>query len=220
MDPSYFLFILNDLKCYRSATWSSKNHLWTLIVIKNIYKEFFRCSVTDLCNECLVVCFFEFLTPFTLGAITFSILIHFWQLSVCQMQQEEGFKFWFRRQKQWSAPLGSGLPWVLKYSVTSRSTLNIKHLENPENWCQHDLISWKVITKNLLDTLWGFWNTNSHLGKNRQADFQKGVKASNSHSENRTENLKGSCWKGENHPTLVLTFGVPVSCLWVELGMD
>jgi hypothetical protein len=151
-------------------------------------------------------------------AVIFLFLIHFWQLLVCQMRQEERFKFWFGHRKQWSTPLGSGLSWVLKYLVTNRCTLNIKHLENPENRCRHDLIPWKIITKKLIDTLWGFWNTNSHFGENRQADFQKGVKTFNSHSENLTENLKGSCWKSENHPTLVFTFGVPVSCLWVELG--
>ncbi len=45
-----FLFLIhfNNLKWYKSATWSSTNHVWTLIA-----------------------------TPCTLGVITFSFLIHF-----------------------------------------------------------------------------------------------------------------------------------------------
>jgi hypothetical protein len=31
---SYFLFILNDLKCYKSATWSFTNHVGVLIATK------------------------------------------------------------------------------------------------------------------------------------------------------------------------------------------
>jgi len=43
----YFLFILINLKWYRSITWSFTKHLWTLITT---YKEFFRCSGTCLCS--------------------------------------------------------------------------------------------------------------------------------------------------------------------------
>jgi len=36
----FFLFILNDLKCYKSATWSSANHIWTLIATEQHTKTF------------------------------------------------------------------------------------------------------------------------------------------------------------------------------------
>jgi hypothetical protein len=35
-----FLFILNDLKCYRNTTWSFTNHLWTLILADQHTKNF------------------------------------------------------------------------------------------------------------------------------------------------------------------------------------
>jgi hypothetical protein len=37
--------------------------------------------------------FFQFLTLYTLGGVTFSLLICFQQLSVRQMHQEKGFNF-------------------------------------------------------------------------------------------------------------------------------
>jgi len=40
---SYFLFILNDLKCYRSATQSFANHLEILMAIEQHTKSFFWC---------------------------------------------------------------------------------------------------------------------------------------------------------------------------------
>jgi hypothetical protein len=87
----YFVFIFNDLKCCRNTTKSSMNHLETLITIEQHKRNFF--GVQEPALVVLVVCFFEFLTPFTLKAVTFSFLIHFQQLLVCQMCQEESFKF-------------------------------------------------------------------------------------------------------------------------------
>jgi hypothetical protein len=37
---NFFSFILNDLKRYVNTTWSSKNHLWTLITIKQHTNNF------------------------------------------------------------------------------------------------------------------------------------------------------------------------------------
>jgi hypothetical protein len=37
---SYFLFILNDLKCYKNIAWSSINHVWTLTATKQHTKNF------------------------------------------------------------------------------------------------------------------------------------------------------------------------------------
>ncbi len=86
------------------------------------YKECFGCLRTDLCT----VWWFVFMSswpPLLWGAITLSFLIHFLQLLVCQMRQEEGVQVLFGHQKRRSPPLGSGLPWALKCSVTSWSTV-------------------------------------------------------------------------------------------------
>ncbi len=62
---SYFLFILNDLKFYRSTTLSSTNHLWTLIATEQHTRNFL--GVQGLSE----VCYYEFLTPSTLGTHNF-----------------------------------------------------------------------------------------------------------------------------------------------------
>jgi hypothetical protein len=46
----------------------------------------------------------------------------------------EDIQVLFRQQKQQSPPLESSLPWAFKCSITGQSTLNTKHIENPENW--------------------------------------------------------------------------------------
>jgi hypothetical protein len=71
--------------------WSSTNRLGTLIATEQHVRNF--SGVWELALFCLVACFFEFLTSFILGAITFSFLNCFRQLLMCQMRQEEGFKF-------------------------------------------------------------------------------------------------------------------------------
>jgi hypothetical protein len=53
------------------------NHLWALIIVKQHTRIFL--GVWELTFITLVVCFFEFLPPLFWGAITFSILFHFWQ---------------------------------------------------------------------------------------------------------------------------------------------
>jgi hypothetical protein len=52
--------------------------------------------------------------PLLWGAITFSILFHFWWFLVHQMRQEEKFKFCLNKKNQWSPPFGSSLLWTLK----------------------------------------------------------------------------------------------------------
>jgi hypothetical protein len=107
LDPSYFktlinfLFhiILNDLKCYRNTTWSSN-------INKATYKEFLGCSETGLCS--VLWFFLKFLNPLLWGPVTFSFLIHFKQLLVCQMYQRMGFKFvrtpWTMEPSPWIRP--------------------------------------------------------------------------------------------------------------------
>jgi len=114
-----FLFILNDLKCYRSTTWSSTNHLGTLIAIESNIQGMSWVFGNRLL-WCLVDCLFEFLTPLLWRARTFSFLIRFWQLLVCQMCQEEGFKFCLDTKNMKPSP------WIaLKCLVTGRSTLDL-----------------------------------------------------------------------------------------------
>ncbi len=66
-----FLIHLNDLKCYKSATWSSTNHLSTLIAAKQYTKNFW--GVWESAFIVFRGSFFEFLTPFTLGGHNFLI---------------------------------------------------------------------------------------------------------------------------------------------------
>jgi hypothetical protein len=83
---------------------------------------------------------------------------------------------------------------------------SIKH---PENRCPYVLISLQVIRKDSTDTLWGFQKVDS-LEREPMDRFSKRlslyVKTSNSQNENRIEYLKGSHWKSENHPALVVTY--------------
>jgi hypothetical protein len=92
---------------------------------KATYKEFFGCSEIGLCN----VWWFVFISswpPLLWGAVIFSFLINFWRFLVCQMCQEEGFKFCLDTRNKRNPPFGSGLPWELKCSVTGRSTLHME----------------------------------------------------------------------------------------------
>ncbi len=118
----FFKFILNNLKCYRSTTWSFTNHLGSLLVT-----ESFGCF-----EPAFVVFsgfFFEFLTPFILGVITFSLLIRFRQLLVCQMCQEEGFKFCLDTRSNGALPFDPACPECLSvrpqpvYPIVSRQSV-------------------------------------------------------------------------------------------------
>jgi hypothetical protein len=72
-----FLFILNNLKCYRSATYNSINHLWTLITRKQNIRNFV--NVWEPAFVAFGGFFFEFLTPSTLKGHNFFNSIIFWR---------------------------------------------------------------------------------------------------------------------------------------------
>jgi len=92
---------LNDLKCYRSTTLISTNHMWSLIATKQ-----YTILVSWL--GLVFVVFgglFFFLSsspPLLWGAITFSILIRFFDdFQICQ---QEGFKFCLDTKKTEPSP--------------------------------------------------------------------------------------------------------------------
>jgi len=70
-----------------------------------------------------VVCFFILSSspPLIWGAATFSILIHFWRLLVCQKRQDEGFKLCFDTKNNKALPLDPAHSGCL--SVRSRAGL-------------------------------------------------------------------------------------------------
>jgi hypothetical protein len=70
-----------------------------------------------------MVCFFEFLTPFILGGHNFFISNLFSMIITMSDASRGGVQVLFAHHNQLSPPLGSGLPWALKCSVTSQSTL-------------------------------------------------------------------------------------------------
>ncbi len=118
----YFLFILNNLKCYRSATWSSTNHLWTLITTEPyILETFVGCSGIGLCS--FWWCFLKFLTHSTLGGCNYFNSIPFLTIFNVPNAPIKGVQIFFGHQKQQSPPLGSGLSWALKCSITNQFTL-------------------------------------------------------------------------------------------------
>jgi hypothetical protein len=51
-----------------------------------------------------------------------------------------GVQVLFGQKRKQSPPLGSNLLGTFKCLIIGWSTLNIKHLENLENWCPHVLI--------------------------------------------------------------------------------
>jgi hypothetical protein len=128
LDPSYFqsfllshfLFNLNNLKCYRSATLSLTNHLWALIAT---YKECFECLETNFVT--IDDLFFWVLDLSTLGAHNFRNS-HLFLMIFSALNAPigiGGIQVLFRHQKQPSPPLGSGLPWMLECSLINRSIL-------------------------------------------------------------------------------------------------
>jgi hypothetical protein len=79
---SYFLFILSNLKCYRNTTWSSTNHIWSIMAIKQYTKIIIGCLETNLCSIS-VVCFLKFLTPSSLGGYNLLNSMCFLQFLMC-----------------------------------------------------------------------------------------------------------------------------------------
>jgi hypothetical protein len=59
---------------------------------------------------CLVVCLFEFLTPFTLGGHNFLISNLFLTIVNVSDPSRGGVQVLFKDQKQWSSPLASSCP--------------------------------------------------------------------------------------------------------------
>jgi hypothetical protein len=85
---------------------------------RTTYKEIFGCSQTDLCNVWWFV-FLSYWPHLRWGAVTFSMFFFFWQFLVCQIVPIRGVQVLFGHWKQWSPPLGSSLPWILKCFATN-----------------------------------------------------------------------------------------------------
>jgi len=76
---------------------------------RTTYKEFFECLGTGLCNVWWFA-FLSFRPSLFWGAVIFSFLICFWWLLVCQMYQEEGFKFCLDTRNNGALPLDWACP--------------------------------------------------------------------------------------------------------------
>ncbi len=82
--------------------------------------------------------FFWVLNPHSFwGAVAFSLLIRFWQLLVCQMCQEEGFKFCLDNRNNGTLLLDPACPQALKCSVTGQSTLVVLQVT-------HEIVKWLI----------------------------------------------------------------------------
>jgi hypothetical protein len=101
------LFILNNLKFFRTATLSFTKHLWTLTAIEKHTRNFL--GVWEVALQGLVICSLSSRAPFTLGAVDFSILIHNWWFLVSD-ECTGGVQVLFGHQNQQNPPLGSDLP--------------------------------------------------------------------------------------------------------------
>ncbi len=105
-------------KCFLEFYKSSLNLIATE---QHIFKEFFECLRTSFVT--FGGLFFWVVDPSTLGAITFSILIRFLMIFSASGGPIRGVEVLLEHQEQQSPPFGSGLPWVLKCSVTGQLTL-------------------------------------------------------------------------------------------------
>ncbi len=76
------------------------NHLWTRIAIEQ-YITNFEYLKTSLCNV---------LDPLYFADVTLSFLICFWQLLMCEMLQEERFKFCLAIENNGALPLDPARP--------------------------------------------------------------------------------------------------------------
>jgi hypothetical protein len=92
-----------QLKFYKSNFNSNNN--------KATYKEFLKCFWKPAFVMFGDLFFFLNFWPLLLcETVTFSFLIHFWQLLVYQMRQEEGFKFCFDTINNKALPLDPTCP--------------------------------------------------------------------------------------------------------------
>jgi len=71
-----------------------------------------------------MICFFEFLTPFILRAIIFSIFISILMIFSALDKPIGGVQVLFIHKKQWNPPFGISLPWMLKYYSCNSITTN------------------------------------------------------------------------------------------------
>ncbi len=116
------MFILNDLKCYRSATFSSTNHFGTLIATEQHTRIFF--GWLNFYFEVFDGFVFErFLTLSTLGGHNFLNSNPFLMIFSALLVPIGEVQVLFGHQKQWSFPLGSYLPSALKWSLMRCYTL-------------------------------------------------------------------------------------------------
>ncbi len=121
---SYFLFIYDNLKCYLSATWSSKSHVWTQITAE---------QHTSNClgvQELVFVVFdglffFEFVTPFTLRGYNFFISNLFLTIIFVSDVPRAGVQVCLDNKNNRALPLYPGCPERFKCSATNQSTLCI-----------------------------------------------------------------------------------------------
>jgi hypothetical protein len=113
-----FLFILNDLKCYRSTTETFTNHLHTLITPAKHTRNFFECLGFGFVTFSGLF-FWSSWPPQLWAAVTFSILIFLGTIdSAPDVPIRRRVQVLFGRQKQQSPPFGSSLLWALKCSIT------------------------------------------------------------------------------------------------------
>jgi hypothetical protein len=101
----YFLFILNDLKCYRNNTWSSANHFWTLIAterhIQGMFGMFFGLFIWVLDFLYFGDCNFFISNLF----LTIASILDVWR---------EHVQLLLDTKNNGALPLGFGLLWMLK----------------------------------------------------------------------------------------------------------
>jgi hypothetical protein len=105
----------HHLEWYKSTLNSFSN--------RATYNICFGCLKIGLCNVWWLV-FFEFSTPCTLGSYNFLFVIHFGRLLMCQIHQEEGFKFCLDSRNNGPIPSNPACPERLNVrSLAGRFTL-------------------------------------------------------------------------------------------------
>jgi len=98
----FFLFILNDLKCYRNTTLSSTNHFCILITTKYHKRNFL--GVWEPAFVTFGGFFLEFLTPFTLRGHNFLNYILFLRIFNALDTLIGGFQILFRQKTMEYSP--------------------------------------------------------------------------------------------------------------------
>jgi len=118
-----FLLLIhfNNLKCYRSTTWSSTNHIGTLIAIEQRTRIFL--SVQEPAFVVFNGLSFWVLDPFCFEGGNFLISNLFLMIVSVSDAPRGGDQVLFGHQKQHSPPLGSSFFWTFKCSIIAQSTL-------------------------------------------------------------------------------------------------